>query len=377
MKFIHLSDLHIGKRVNEFSMIEDQEYILIKILNIIDEEKPQAVIIAGDVYDKSLPPTEAIELFNDFLEHLAKRNLTVLIISGNHDSPERLSFGNKIFDKSGIHISPTFNGKIKTIKLKDNIGEVNFHLLPFVKPANLRKIFPDSKIETYNDGIKVILDSISLDNKSRNVLITHQFVTGAITSDSEELSVGGSDNVDGSIFSDFDYVALGHLHRPQKILRDTIRYSGTPLKYSFSECNHKKSVTLVELKEKNDISIKTVELVPQRDLREIKGSYDEIVNKQFYENTNTNDYLHITLTDQEDVYDALAKLRIVYPNIMKLDYDNKRTRTSSTVQCATNVEEKTPLELFAELYLLQNGSELTKNQEEFLQNTIEAIWEDA
>ena len=375
MKFIHLSDLHIGKRVNEFSMIEDQKYILKVILNIIDDEKPDGVLIAGDVYDKSVPSAEAVQLLDDFLRRLAERKLPTYIISGNHDSAERLSFGGRLMDMSGIHLSPVYNGKVEPFTLTDEYGKVNIYMLPFIKPVNVKRFFPDSEIESYTDAIKIAVDSMNVDEKERNIIVTHQFVTGASRSESEEISVGGSDNVDASVFDAFDYVALGHIHGPQKIGRESVRYCGTPLKYSFSEANHKKSVTVVEMGEKGKIEIRTVPLVPKHDLREIKGKYEEILLKENYEGTNTEDYIHITLTDEEDIPDVMNRLRVIYPNIMKLDYDNKRTRSNQAVGKAEGVEKKSPLELFSEFYYDRNGQTMSEEQTAFMQNLIEEIWE--
>lgn len=371
MKLIHLSDLHLGKRVNEFSMLEDQKYILKKILNIINEQSPDALLIAGDIYDKSVPLTSAVQLFDDFLCRLAKRGLQVFIISGNHDSAERMAFGGRLMDISGIHMSPVYNGEVEPFRLKDEHGNVNIYMLPFIKPANVRRFFPDGDIVTYTDALALAVKNMPLDTSARNVLITHQFVTGAVRSESEELSVGGSDNVDASVFDDFDYVALGHIHSPQKIGRETVRYCGTPLKYSFSEVSHKKSVTVVELGEKGDISINTIPLTPLHDMREIKGTYLEITDRRSYKGTDTDDYIHITLTDEEDIPDAIGKLRVIYPNLMKLDYDNKRTRKSSDIGKVQDVGCKTPLELFAELYEKQNNQPINEEQLKFMNELIE------
>jgi len=376
MKVIHLSDLHIGKRVNEFSMLEDQNYILKKIIGIIDEENPDAIFIAGDVYDKSVPSAEAVQLFDDFLCRLAERKKRVFIISGNHDSAERLSFGGRLMNTSGIHISPVYNGEVNPITLTDEFGNFNVYMLPFLKPVNIKRFFPDEEIESYTDAIKIALKNMDLNLNERNVIITHQFVTGAERSDSEELSVGGSDNVDVNVFEEFDYVALGHIHGPQKMVRDTVRYCGTPLKYSFSEANHKKSVTIVEFAEKGNISIRTAPLEPLHDLREIRGSYEQITLKENWENTNRNDYMHITLTDEEDIPDAMGKLRVIYPNLMKLDYDNKRTAVSGTVGSAEDVENKSPITLFSEFYEKQNNQPMSDEQADFIGKLIEQIWED-
>ena len=376
MKFVHLSDLHLGKRVNEYSMLEDQEYILTKIINIIDDEKPSGVIIAGDVYDKSIPSAEAVQMFDDFLTRLAKRNLQVFVISGNHDSPERMSFGSRLMDQSGIHISQVYNGQIEPFAMEDDHGAVNVYMLPFVKPAHVKRFSAES-IESYTDALRVAIAEMNVNQSERNILITHQFVTGAMRSDSEDVSVGGSDNVDVSVFDSFDYVALGHIHSPQNCTSERVRYCGTPLKYSFSEAKDKKSVTVVELAEKGSLSVKTVPLVPLRDMVEIKGKYNEIMLKSFYENTSyQEDYIHITLTDEEDIVDAIGKLRTVYHNLMKLDYDNKRTRSVSQVDGAVDVETKTPIELFSDFYELQNNQPMSDEQKTFVEDLIEQVWED-
>ena len=376
MKFVHLSDLHLGKRVNEYSMLEDQEYILTKIINIIDDEKPAGVIIAGDVYDKSIPSAEAVQMFDDFLTRLAKRNLQVFVISGNHDSPERMSFGSRLMDQSGIHISQVYSGKIEPFAMKDEHGIINVYMLPFVKPAHVKR-FSDESIESYTDAIRVAVAEMNVDQGARNLLITHQFVTGATRSESEDISVGGSDNVDVTVFDDFDYVALGHIHSPQNCTTERVRYCGTPLKYSFSEAKDNKSVTIVDLAEKGSFSVKTVSLVPMRDMVEIKGRYNEIMLKSFYENTSyQEDYIHITLTDEEDIVDAIGKLRTVYHNLMKLDYDNKRTRSVSQVDGAVDIETKTPIELFSDFYELQNNQPMSDEQKAFVEALIEQVWED-
>lgn len=376
MKLIHLSDLHLGKRVNEFSMIEDQQYILTRIINIIDSEAPDGVIIAGDVYDKSMPSEEAVELFDSFLFRLAKRNLQVFIISGNHDSAQRMAFGSRLMDVSGIHIAPVYSGSVTALPIADEFGTVDIFMLPFLKPGHVRRFYPEENVESYTDAMRAAISHMAVDSEKRNVLVTHQFVTGASRSESEELSVGGTDNVDASVFDGFDYVALGHIHGPQSVSRHTIRYCGTPLKYSFSEADHKKSVTVVELAEKGTVNIRTVPLAPLRDLRHIKGSYMELTDKRNYEGTATHDYLHITLTDEEDIPNAIGKLRVIYPNLMKLDYDNKRTRNTARLDDITQPERRSPLELFSEFYEAQNGQPMTQEQREFASTLIKKIWED-
>lgn len=376
MKLIHLSDLHLGKRVNEFSMLEDQQYILTEILQIIDREKPDGVMIAGDVYDKSVPSAEAVALLDDFLVRLAKRDLQVFLISGNHDSPERMAFGGRLMAQSGVHLAPVYDGKVSPITLTDNYGPVNLYLLPFLKPAHVRRCFPEREILTYTDALAAAIEAMGVDPAQRNVLVTHQFVTGAARCDSEEISVGGTDNVDVSVFEPFDYVALGHIHGPQQVGRETVRYCGTPLKYSFSEAKHQKSVTVVELGEKGAVSVRTVPLTPMRDLAELRCTYEELTFRGFYQGTSyPRDYVHITLTDEEDIPDAVSKLRIIYPNLMKLDYDNKRTRAGIVLERAED-QQRSPLELLEEFYEKQNGQPMGEEQRAFAKNLMERIWEE-
>ena len=375
MKLIHLSDLHLGKRVNEVSMIEDQEYILHQILRIIKDEKADAVMLSGDIYDKSVPSAEAVTLFDEFLSRLAQLKVQVFAISGNHDSPERLAFGNRLMEGAGIHMSPVYNGEVAPSTLFDDHGEVSFWLLPFIKPAHVKRFYPDEGIENYTDACRVAVEKMDIDTTKRNVLLTHQFVTGSITCESEEISVGGSDNVDASVFENFDYVALGHIHGPQNIGSNKIRYCGTPLKYSFSEVNHYKSVTVVELGAKGELELHTTPLTPRHNMRIIRGSFAEVTDKAFYEGTATDDYLQVTLTDEEDIPEAIGKLRVIYPNIMKLTYDNTRTRTNQLIDCAEDVGRKSPLQLFGELYEQQNNQPMSEQQADFTCNLIESIWE--
>ncbi len=375
MKFLHLSDLHLGKRVNEFSMLEDQRSVLSKIIDIADEETPDGILIAGDVYDKPVPPAEAVQLFDEFLFRLSERGLQVFVISGNHDSPERIAFGARLLQRSGIHLSPVYSGTIAPVSLSDEYGTVNVFLLPFVKPAHVRRFFPETEIASYTDALKAVVAAIPLGGAGRNILVTHQFVTGGARCDSEEISVGGADNVDAGIFSPFDYVALGHLHSPQNIGKETIRYCGSPLKYSFSEAGQEKSVTVVECKEKGSVRIRTVPLVPAREFREIRGAYMELTSRSFYRGSNPEDYLHVILTDEEDQPDAIGRLRSIYPNIMKLDYDNKRTRSNAAITAAEAVQ-KAPLALFAELYEKQNNRPMQEEQLSFAAGLIETIREE-
>lgn len=376
MKMIHLSDLHLGKRVNEFPMLEDQRHILIEILSVMDAEHPQVVLIAGDVYDKSVPSAEAVQLFDWFLTELAQRKLEVFIISGNHDSAERIAFGSEIMQRSGIHLSPVYNGTVTPVALQDENGEVCFWLLPFIKPVIIRRFFEEETIESYTDAMRAAIRQMEIDPQKRNVLITHQFVTGASRCDSEEVSVGGADNVDAEVFDVFDYVALGHLHGPQNIGSEAIRYSGSPLKYSFSEKDQQKSVTVVELAEKGYLTVRTLPLHPLHDLREIKGTYDELMLKSNYEGTATDDYLHVVLTDEDDVPQALGKMRSVYPNIMKLDYDNTRTRNSSQFMMLEDMERKSELQLFRDFFEAQNGKAMSAEQDQYVSDLFEKLREE-
>ena len=376
MKFLHLADLHLGKRVNGFSMLEDQAHILRQILAILDDEQPDGVLIAGDVYDKSVPSVEAVGLLDGFLTELRARGVPVLLISGNHDSPERLAFGGRVMDSCGIHISPVYDGALAPVTLQDAFGPVHVWLLPFVKPAHVRRWFPDADIESYTDAVAEAVAHMDIDTAARNVLVTHQFVTGGTRSGSEELSVGGTDNVDSGGFAPFDYVALGHLHGAQHIGRETIRYAGSPLKYSFSEARQHKSVTVVTLGEKGDVQVRTVALTPLRELREIRGSYDELTARSFYEHTTyRSDYLHLILTDEQDVFDAMSRLRTIYPYLMTLDYDNARTRAAGGMSVPAETERRTPLELFETLYQRQNHQPMSEVQREYIAQLMEQIME--
>ena len=380
MKMIHLSDLHIGRSLKECSLLEDQIDILKKIYDIIVKEKPDVVMIVGDIYDKAVPSTEAIQVVDDFLVKLTVLNLTIFIISGNHDSAERLSFGSRLMEKSKVYISPVYNGKISPITCEDDWGKVNFYLLPFIKPVHVRRFFPEEDIKTYTDAVRVAIKNMKMDTSQRNVLLTHQYITGANRSDSEERSVGGLDNVDASVFNDIDYVALGHIHRPQDIGSEHIRYCGTPLKYSFSEAHDKKSVTVITMGKKNpqtkavDMKVETRELTPLHDMDELKNSYDYLMLRDNYNNyKNREAYLHVTLTDDEEILNAYRKLKMIYPNILEIEYDNKRTRFSANLTKISNLKNKTPLEIFEEFYNEQNGSPLSREQKEYAEKLFQSV----
>lgn len=373
MKFAHLADLHIGKRVNGFLMLKDQEYVFEQIIDIIKDENIDNVCIAGDVYDKQVPSLEAVALFDDFLTKLSHIGVGIFIISGNHDSIERLSFASNLLEKSNVYMAQMYNGKVEKKIVNDEFGEINIYMLPFIKPIHVKKYYPDVEIGDYNQAVKQVIDGTEVDITKRNILIAHQFVTGASVCDSEELSIGGLENVDAAIFDKFDYVALGHIHGAQKVSRETLRYSGTPLKYSFSEINHKKSITIFEMREKENINIKLVELKPLHNMRKIEGTYAELTLKENYINTDITDYLHVVLKDEEDIVDAIGKLRSIYPNIMKLEYDNLRTRSNNEIHIVDRIEEKTPMDLFKELYVMQNNQDMTDEQVEYVKELMESI----
>ena len=379
MKLIHLSDLHLGKRVNEFSMIEDQKYILNQILGIIDEEAPDGILLAGDIYDRPVPSAEAVQLLDSFLTRLAKRKIPVYAISGNHDSAERIAFGSHIMSSSGICMSPVYDGKTAKYCLMDNYGEVWIHLLPFLRPAVVRHAFAGEEgaeeIRTYQEAVQAAVEHMDLDTEKRNVLVAHQFVVGAMSCDSEEITVGGIDQIEGAVFRDFDYVALGHIHSLQNVGNDRIRYCGTPLKYSFSEAGQQKSVTVVELGEKGTLEVREIQLKPLRDMRKLKGTYMAITSLSNYQDTNTEDYVQITLTDEEDIVDGMQKLRTIYPNLMRLEYDNCRTRENQKVTGTETVEKKSELEYFEEFFELQNNQPMNEEQRKFSEELIRKLGE--
>lgn len=397
MKFAHLSDIHIGKRVGEFSMIDDQRYISDEIIRILEENDVDAVFIAGDVYDKSMPSAEAVALFDDFMTKLAGLRKHIFIISGNHDSAERISFGSRIMENVNIHIAPVFSGELKCVKMSDEYGDINIYMLPFIKPVGIKQYYKDREINDYTDAVRTVIEHENIDVNARNILIAHQFVTGASRCDSEEIAVGGLDNVNADVFNIFDYVALGHIHGKQQIGRIGLRYSGSPLKYSFSEEKHVKSVTIGEIRGKNiecgvsdeadkaetqassnmnyaDISITEIPLKSLRDMRKIKGTYDAVTLRENYIMSNLDDYVHITLTDEEEIPEAINKLRSIYPNIMKLDYDNTRTRENKNLKITEEIKKKSPLELFSEFYETQNNQPMSAAQEKFMVGLIANIW---
>lgn len=379
MKILHLADLHIGKIIFEQSLLEDQEYMLNKIIEKIKEENIDAILIAGDVYDRSIPQADAIDLLDRFLNILIKElKKKVFIIAGNHDSKERLGFGNKIFENEGLFISSKYEGKIKKVELQDEYGKLNIYMLPFIKPIEVKKYFDDETL-SYDETIKKIIEKEDIDESQRNIILTHQFVTAigeeVERTESEVLTLGGTDNVDISNYNKFGYVAIGHVHRPQRIGRDTARYAGTMLKYSFSEVNHKKTMPIIDFKEKGNIDIKLVELKPLRDMREIKGPIEKLLEN--YEEENANDYIRAIITNEEPVYDAIGQLRRIYPNVLKLEVQN--SKILSNIEFKTEnlqkVKSKSEVELFNEFYKFQNNIELNVEQKNLIQEVVKEIKE--
>lgn len=375
MEFLHLADLHIGKRVNGFSLLEDQRYLLEQIAALAQERQVDGVLVAGDLYDKPVPPAEAVGLLDEFFTRLARGGIPVFAVSGNHDSPERLGFGARLLAEEGIHLAASYEGARAPVLLEDPWGTVAVYLLPYLKPALVRHHHPEAGVTTYEEAVAWALAQWQLDPARRNVLVAHQFVTGGTTCQSEEHSVGGLDQVPGELFDGFDYVALGHLHGPQQVGRETVRYAGSPMKYSFSECRQVKSAALVTLEEKGRGNVELLPLRPLRDLREIRGTYETVTARSFYQGTPTEDYLHLILTDQEDVPQAMGKLRAIYPNLMKLSYDNLRTQSVGEILGAAQPEERSPLALFRDFYQLQNNQPMSQAQEDFLVGLMETIWE--
>lgn len=373
MKFLHTSDLHIGKRLHETSLLEDQKYILSQIVDIAKDKKVDAVLISGDVYDKSIPQADAVTIFDRFITELSNCEIKVFMISGNHDSAQRLDFMSELLKDKGVYFCGSYKGELEFATLSDEFGEVNVYLLPFIKPSNVRQHFEDEEVDSFESAVKFVIENANIDYSKRNIILSHQFITGSTTDGSEELIIGGLDNISSEIYNQFDYTALGHIHRVQSAGCEKIRYSGTPLKYSFSEANHNKSVTIVEVFEKGNIKITPVSLKPLRDLRCVKGKYSDIINS--VTDDITQDFIKVTLTDEYDIPDAVMSLRSIFPNILSLDYDNSRTRAISDINDLNTQTILSPFEMFESLYKTQFGTPLEEEQEEILKTLIENIWE--
>ena len=350
MRFIHMADLHLGRQLNDVSMLPDQEAVLDQIISIAQRERPDAALIAGDVYQRSSPQAEAVALFDRFVSRLAALDIKVFVISGNHDSAERISYFSSLIRSSGVYVTEAFDGTPQKVTLKDIYGGIHIWMLPFLRLSRIRRFLPGERIATCKEGIEAVLRQADIDLRARNVMICHQFITGSETSESEEMSVGGLDNIDAAVFGAFDYVALGHIHKPQRVGRDTLRYAGSPLKYSFSESTHKKSVTIVDMGPKGDVDVRAVPLYPLRDVRQIEGTIEEIMRMDYSE-----DYVWITIHDEAVPPDARVTLSVNFPNIMKFSVVNSKTKYDLDVINARDMESMTVTELFESFYRLQNN----------------------
>ncbi len=353
MRFIHTGDLHIGKIVNEYSMLENQEEVLAEILKIAKEEKVDGVILAGDIYDRAIPPAEGVKLLSDFITELSKEQIEVFLISGNHDSPERLGFAKELLKETGLHIAGEFKREVEKVVIQDEFGPINLYLLPFARPQVMNYFGYEGN--GFASCVKNVLEKLKIDNKERNILVAHHFVAGggvALEESESEypLSVGGIDQVDYHSMERFDYVALGHIHGPQKVGKETIRYSGSPIKYSFSETYHNKSVVMVELREKGNVSVSLRGLTGGRDMRMIRGRLKELMSEDVVSSANSDDYLHVTLTDTEEILDPLGKLRTVYPNVMQLVLEKNVRKEEDREIKSTHIKGKSTLAVFQEFY---------------------------
>lgn len=368
-KIIHISDLHLGKRMNEFSLISDQKYILDEILDIINKEQPSALLICGDIYDKKTPSEEAVTLFDGFLNKLSELNLQTFIISGNHDSADRMAFGRHFMEKSRIYISGGAEN-IKGIPL-DSDPNVVIYGLPFVTPANIRSVYPEAQIGSYTDAVREAISHIDIDASKTNILLSHQFVTQGCQSDND-ITVGTLENVDCSVFKAFDYVALGHIHRPY--FADTekkIRYCGSPLKYSRSEIDNRKSLSIIEIEGKS-IGLREVPLLPLHDVQELKGKFETLMSRDYYSGIDTDNYYFVVLTDEEFIADVPSKIRTVYPNILSVEYRNTKTAAAEHAVLPT-VSNASPFEQFAKFFSIRSGGELTEEQAEYARQLFEEL----
>ncbi|WP_417165561.1 exonuclease SbcCD subunit D [Senegalimassilia anaerobia] len=384
MKVLHVSDLHIGKRVNGMSMLDDQRYILRQILDIAEKRQVSVLLIAGDVYDKASPSAEAVTVFDAFLTDAVAADLRVLAIPGNHDSAERIAYAQGLLEKQGVCLPPVYAGEVERVELEDEHGPVEFWLLPFLKPGDVRRFFPDEEIgDDYSAALRAVLGACAIDQGKRNVVLSHQLVTAYGTAPDradDEIKLGGMDNVDVSVYDAFDYVALGHVHRPQRVGRDTVRYSGSPLKYSFSEARYDKSAALIELGEKKPgddvgecVSFELIPLVPLHDVREVRGTLADVLAMGTALDAS-QDYLHITLSDEHPQLDAMAKIHEVFPNAMMLDYDNVTVLIDRPqTQLTADPDSMDTLDLFSAFYESQVGNPLDNEQRDFARKLIAKV----
>lgn len=383
MKLFHLADLHIGKSVHKVSLLEDQAYILDRILDAAREMRPDAVLLCGDLYDRPQISKEAEKLYDRFLTELLSCGQPVFAISGNHDSAAHVGYFSELLKRNGLYTSaPEFRGVTGPVTLEDEYGPVHFRLLPFLKPVDVRAAYPaeeypDIETDSYHNAVASMVRKMGVDTAERNVLLAHQFVTGpsgVVRSDSETISIGGLDNVGAEVFDDFDYVALGHIHRPQKVGRDSIRYAGTPLKYSFSEAEHQKGITVVELKEKGDVTIDFLPLEPLRDMRRVSGAFAELTRPEVYQTEGREDYLEITLTDQTEVPGAFSKLKTIYPNLLSLRYEQHERAGEVLGFTVSELEETDPLRIVSGFFEDQTDRALSEEQEALLKTLMTDIW---
>lgn len=376
MKFMHLGDLHIGKSVNDFNMLEDQRYILNQLLSIMEEREVDGVLIAGDVYDKAVPSEEAVGVLDSFIRQLANRKIKTFMISGNHDSDERLNFGSSLFETNGIYIASKYEGTLYRQTIEDEYGVVNVYLLPFVKASQVRHFFPEETIDSYDKAVRVILEQAGIREEERNILVAHQFVAGRgaepVLGGSEHAAVqnvGTIEKIGADCFEAFDYTALGHIHAPQRVGQEFIRYSGSPLKYSLSEVNNTKSVPIITLGPKGEVKVELIPLKPLHDMRHIKGRLEQLLEPKYIQ--SPEDYIYVTLTDEEPVSDAMAIIRQYYPNTMKLDYENSHTRAMGQVDLSQVTGEKSFPELVSDFYRMVYGCDISDEEMNILLKAAE------
>ncbi|MFM1580975.1 exonuclease SbcCD subunit D [Helcococcus bovis] len=375
MKIMHLADLHIGKNVDGYSMIEDQIYALNEIIKLLKSEIVDTLLIAGDIYQNFVPSADAIKVFDDFITSVKKLNVKILIISGNHDSSERLSFASDILSSSEIYISRPFSGEIQKISFNDKYGKINFYLFPYVKPSQVRQFYPEEKVDDYSDAVRIVLDNIDIDKEERNIILSHQFILNATLSESEEIYAGLLEAVPDYLYDKFDYIAMGHIHKKQSFLNGKLRYPGSLLKYSASETGYDKSITLINVKEKGNLEIYEKKINFLRDMRTIKGEFEYIIKKSINDQ-NKDDYIHLVLEDEDDILDGMQKIRKIYPNTLTMKYINKTNGNDSFDDLEKTIKNKSPLEIFEEFYHQKTGKYLTEDKKKIMSDIIEKIWSD-
>ncbi|MFM1540687.1 exonuclease SbcCD subunit D [Helcococcus ovis] len=375
MKIMHLADLHIGKNVDGYSMIEDQIYALKEIVNLLEKEEVDVLLIAGDIYQNSVPSAEAIKVFDDFITSVKRLNIKILIISGNHDSSERLAFASDILSSADIYISRPYNREIQKVTFSDKYGKINFYLFPYVKPIHVKQFYPEEKIEDYSDAVRIVLENVEINRNERNVILSHQFILNAKLSESEEIYAGLLEAVPDYYYEKFDYIAMGHIHKKQSFLNGKLRYPGSLLKYSASETGYDKSITLVDFKEKGNIEIYEKKINYLRDMRTIKGKFEEII-KNSINDRNKDDYIHLVLEDEDDILDGMQKIRKIYPNTLTMKYINKTYGNDDFDSLQKTIKNKNPLEIFEEFYQQRTGKDLSDDKKKIMKDIIEKIWSD-